>query len=102
MPFPYAEQPAMKKRSSSRTSKTELKRIRALKGKDIVVTGEHPEADVRHIVRGIVRRGLRPAAPKVSVALRLDADVLAWFKAQGPGYQTRVNAVLRAFREASL
>jgi uncharacterized protein (DUF4415 family) len=27
--------------------------------------------------------------------------VLDWFKAQGPGYQTRMNAVLRAFREAS-
>jgi uncharacterized protein (DUF4415 family) len=92
----------MKKRSSSRTSKTDWKRVRATKEKAIAVSDEHPEADVSHIVRGIVRRGLRPAAPKTSVALRLDADVLAWFKAQGPGYQTRVNAVLRAFRDASL
>jgi uncharacterized protein (DUF4415 family) len=37
-----------------------------------------------------------------SVSLRIDADVLAWFKAQGPGYLKRMNAVLRAFREASL
>ena len=76
--------------------------MRAAKDKDIRVSAAHPEADVRHIVKGIVRRGLKPAAPKTSVALRLDADVLAWFKAQGPGYQTRVNAVLRAFRDASL
>ncbi len=62
---------------------------------------EHPEADVQHIVRGIVRRGLEPIPPKASISLRLDADVLAWFKAQGPGYQTRINAVLRAFRDAS-
>jgi uncharacterized protein (DUF4415 family) len=31
----------------------------------------------------------------------VDADVLEWFKAQGAGYQTRMNAVLRAFKEAS-
>jgi uncharacterized protein (DUF4415 family) len=32
---------------------------------------------------------------KKSVTLRLDADVLAWFKEQGPGYQTRINRTLR-------
>lgn len=69
---------------------------------DIVFTRAHPEADVRHIVRGIVRRGLQPAPAKASISLRLDADVLEWFKGQGPGYQTRINAVLRAFKDASL
>lgn len=39
--------------------------------------------------------------PKL-VSLRVDADVLEWFKAQGPGYQTRINAVLRAFKDASV
>ena len=67
-----------------------------------MLSAEHPEADVRHIMRGVVRRGLRPVPPKSSVSLRVDADVLAWFKSQGPGYQTRMNAVLRAFKEASL
>jgi uncharacterized protein (DUF4415 family) len=57
---------------------------------------------MRHMVRGIVRRGLQPVAPKASIALRLDADVLSAFKAQGPGYQTRINAVLRAFKDALL
>ena len=56
---------------------------------------EHPEADVRHIVRGMVRRGLQPIPPKTAISLRLDSDVLSWFKSQGPGYQTRINAVLR-------
>jgi uncharacterized protein (DUF4415 family) len=37
---------------------------------------------------------------KVQVALRVDPDVLRWFKAQGRGYQTRMNAVLRAYMEA--
>ena len=39
--------------------------------------------------------------PKALISLRVDADVLAWFKAQGVGYQTRMNAVLRAFKEAA-
>jgi uncharacterized protein (DUF4415 family) len=73
-----------------------------MKDEDILLTPEHPEADLRHVMRGVVRRGLRPPVPKASVSLRIDADVLAWFKAQGPGYQTRMNAVLRAFRDASL
>lgn len=64
-------------------------------------TAEHPEADLRKVVRGIVRRGLKPAPPKTLISLRLDEDVIEWFKAQGPGYQTRINAVLRAFRDAS-
>ena len=65
-------------------------------------SAEHPEADVRHIVRGMVRRGLQPLAPKAAISLRVDNDVLEWFKAQGPGYQTRINTVLRAFRDASV
>ncbi len=32
---------------------------------------------------------------KKPVTLRLDADVLAWFKKQGKGYQTRINRALR-------
>ena len=37
--------------------------------------------------------------PKVLLSLRIDHDVLEWFRAQGPGYQTRMNAVLRAYVE---
>ena len=37
---------------------------------------------------------------KAAISLRLDTDVLAWFKAQGRGYQTRINAVLRSYMEA--
>ena len=37
---------------------------------------------------------------KTQIALRLDSDVLTWFKAQGPGYQTRINAILKAYKEA--
>jgi uncharacterized protein (DUF4415 family) len=37
---------------------------------------------------------------KVPVGLKLDTDVLAWFKSHGRGYQTRINAVLRRYMEA--
>ena len=81
-------------------SKTDWSRLHstAVKGKP---SKAHPEADVAHIVRGIVRQGLKPLPSKSLVSLRVDQDVLAWFKAQGPGYQTRINSVLRAFRDAS-
>lgn len=67
-----------------------------------VPTPEHPEADLGHVVRGVVRRGLAPAPAKSLISLRIDQDVIEWFKGQGPGYQTRINAVLRAFRDASV
>jgi len=91
----------MSKRSSSRTSKTDWPRVRAMADRDIAISPEHPEASVKHIVRGIVRSGLKPVPPKAAISLRVDADVLEWLKAQGPGYQTRINAILRAFKDAS-
>ena len=91
----------MSKRSSLRTSRTDWVRVRAMADHDIPLSPEHPEASMKHIVRGIARRGLKPVPPKASISLRLDADVLEWLKSQGPGYQTRINAILRAFKEAS-
>ena len=38
-----------------------------------------------------------PAQPKRRVTVRLDADMLDWFRGMGPGYQTRMNRVLRLF-----
>lgn len=40
-----------------------------------------------------------PRRPKVHTGLRLDADVLDFFKAQGRGWQTRINAVLRSYMD---
>jgi uncharacterized protein (DUF4415 family) len=37
---------------------------------------------------------------KELISMRIDPDVLAWFKARGKGYQTRMNAVLRAYVKA--
>ena len=40
------------------------------------------------------------APPKEHVTLRLDVDVLKWFRSQGKGYQTQINTLLRAYMEA--
>lgn len=37
---------------------------------------------------------------KQAVSLRVDADVLRWYKEKGPGYQSRMNAVLRQYAQA--
>jgi uncharacterized protein (DUF4415 family) len=39
---------------------------------------------------------------KVPISIRIDPDVLEFFRESGPGYQSRMNAVLRAFMEHSL
>jgi len=92
----------MNKSPSSKASKTKLKRVRTMKDPDIDLSEEHPEADLEHIAKGVVRRGLDPAPAEKSISIRVDEDALEWYKAQGPGYQTRIHAVLRAFKDASL
>jgi uncharacterized protein (DUF4415 family) len=103
-----ASSPSAKPRAAKRTSitakpqsKTDWVRLRD-KSAPAKPRDEHPEIAVRRIVRGVVRRGLQPTATKAAISLRVDQDVLEWFKAQGEGYQTRINSVLRAFRDASV
>ena len=93
--------PIASRKSTSMKSKTDWASLRA-GASDAKPTPEHPEADVKHIVRGLVRKGVKPLPSKASISLRVDQDVLEWFKAQGAGYQTRINTVLRAFRDASV
>ncbi|GMR22851.1 MAG: BrnA antitoxin family protein [Acidobacteriota bacterium] len=38
--------------------------------------------------------------PKETITIRLDADVLEWFRGKGKGYQTRINAILRSYMRA--
>ena len=45
-------------------------------------------------------RVVMPPPGKASIHLRVDSDVLEWFKEQGRGHLTRMNAVLRSFMEA--
>ena len=62
---------------------------------------EQSPPELAKIVREIARQSLPPIPRKAAISLRLDAEVLDWFKARGPGYQTRINAVLRAYMEAA-
>ena len=91
----------MNKSSISKTSEMDFDRVRKMTDKNIQIDREHPEGDIKHIVRGIVRKGFKPVPPKASISLRIDRDVLEWFKEQGTGYQSRMNTVLKAFKEAS-
>ena len=69
---------------------------------DIVRDGDAPEWTPEMFARAIAKQGLKPVPRKAMLSLRVDADVLAWFRAQGEGYQTRMNALLRAYMEAHL
>jgi uncharacterized protein (DUF4415 family) len=46
------------------------------------------------------KRGPKCDVPKEQVTLRLDHEVLEWFRKQGKGYQTRIGNLLRAYMEA--
>ena len=59
-----------------------------------------PEMTPEMFARAIVRKGLKPVAGKSQITLRIDSEVLEWFRAKGTGYQSQMNAVLRAFKEA--
>jgi uncharacterized protein (DUF4415 family) len=72
--------------------KKELKALAALRddGIDTSDIPELPPGAWKDAVRG---RFYRPI--KQAVSMRLDADVIAWLKKQGRGYQTRANSILR-------
>ncbi|MDR2144130.1 MAG: BrnA antitoxin family protein [Treponema sp.] len=72
-------------------------RLLEIKETPVVYDEDSPRLTPEQLAR------MRPAHPeywklepvKVPVSIKIDADVLAWFKAGGKGYQTRINAVLR-------
>ena len=91
----------MSAKPTLKTSRTDWKRVRAMRDRDIKIDRTHPELDLKHVVRTIVRDGLKVRSVKESISLRVDAEVLDWFRAQGSGWQTRMNEVLRAYKEAA-
>ncbi|MCL5998377.1 MAG: BrnA antitoxin family protein [Chloroflexi bacterium] len=90
----------MKKRITGNKSLTDWARVDAMKDENIDLS-DAPEITPEMFAKAVVRRGLKPVPGKAQLTLRVDSDVLAWFKAQGRGYQTRINALLRAYMEAS-
>ncbi len=90
----------MKKPYTSKKLQTNWKRLRAMRDDDIDYS-DIPPVSPEMFARGVLRRGLKPVPRKKQLTLRIDADVVEWYKAQGLGYQTRINALLRAYMEES-
>lgn len=85
----------MKGNTTKKRSRTNRARIDALKDKAI------DTSDILEQGKAFFKRAvLRLPEPKTAVTIRLDQQVLKWFKAKGSGYQTRINALLRACMEA--
>jgi uncharacterized protein (DUF4415 family) len=66
----------------------------------MVKDGDAPGWTPELFARAVARKGLKPVSKKALLSLRIDSDVIEWFKAQGSGYQSRMNALLRAYMEA--
>ena len=86
---------------SMRRGKTDWKRLRGLRDADIRKAAKSdPDAAPVASPEWFRRAKLLEPQPKMPVSIRLDEDVVKWFRARGRGYQTRINAVLRAYVEA--
>lgn len=77
----------------------ELAKLDALSA-DQIDTSDIPELTDEQWASAVRGRFYRPI--KQQITARLDADVLAWLKAGGQGYQTRMNAILRRAMMAEL
>jgi uncharacterized protein (DUF4415 family) len=89
----------MKKKSTTRksqTDQTDWKRIDAMKDEDIDFS-DVPEITPEMFARAVRRRNFKVIPRKKQITLRVDDDVLDWYKKQGRGYQTRINSLLRAY-----
>lgn len=80
---------------SENTTTSDLKRLDALTDETIDYS-DLPELDAEFF------RHAKVVVPprKKQLTIRLDEDVLSWLKSQGRGYQSRINAILRAYYEA--
>lgn len=80
---------------SKKHIKSDLNRIDAMEDRDIDYS-QIPELDEDFFKKA---RVVVPPGKK-QLTIRLDEDVLEWLKSQGKGYQSRINAILRAYYEA--
>jgi uncharacterized protein (DUF4415 family) len=75
----------------TKTQAKDLATLRKMKDEGIDLSDIPEITDWSNAVRG---KFYRPV--KQSLTIRLDADVIAWLKSQGSGYQTRINSILRS------
>lgn len=78
----------------SKVSKTDWKRLAKMADDDI------DTSDIPELNDEFFKNAKLVVPHKQPVTLRLDADVLEWFKSQGQGYQTRINNLLRRYMES--
>lgn len=76
-----------------KASKTDWKRLSTMSDKQI------DTSDIAELDDDFFRDAQLRVPSKQPVTLRLDADVLAFFKSEGQGYQTRINQLLRRYME---
>ena len=82
----------MSAKTISKRSRTDWTKLRKQKDNEIDCT------DIAPLSKAFFAKAtLRLPQPKPSISIRLDPDILGWFKRQGRGYQTRINAVLRMY-----
>lgn len=79
----------------SKASKTDWQRLATMDDAEID-TSDIPELDDTFFKNAELRVPVKQA-----VTIRLDTDVLEWFKGQGAGYQTRINQLLRRYMDAN-
>ena len=89
----------MNNEPTSSNSQTDWQRLDAMSDEDIDLS-DCPEITPSMFAKAVVKRGLPATKTKSQVTLRIDSDVLEWFKSQGRGYQTQINQLLRAYMEA--
>ncbi len=63
-------------------------------------TSDIPPVTPEMFAKAVVRQGLKAKDTKAQLTIRVDRDVLTWFKSRGRGYQTQINALLRAYMDA--
>jgi uncharacterized protein (DUF4415 family) len=85
----------MRNRSTEMKSRTNWRRLEQMRDQDVNLS------DIPRIDLSLLRTmKVRMPEPKELVSIRIDPDVLTWFRNQGRRYQTRMNAVLRSYVEA--
>jgi uncharacterized protein (DUF4415 family) len=84
----------------SAKGKTDWAKLKAMPDSAIRFTKDAPRTSPEDWAEAVAHRGLPLPVRKEQIALRVDAEVLAWFRAQGSGWQTRMNEVLKAYWKA--
>ncbi len=89
----------MSQNSTSNKSQTDWDKLDNLTDDEIDFS-DVDEITPELFAQAVVRHGLKPVSKKEQITLRVDSDVLRWFRSQGKGYQTKINDLLRAYMNA--